>query len=290
MKYIFFFSLILLFLTSCKQKTEEKHIAKQKKDSIKVFTKLSALKNTYIGFNSQSAINKIAKIENEYFNNRKKTISQYYGTAWRGNAETNFENDNNKSVYDQYVSQLIKERQIKPDSMHCTIYAIKALQAGLGESFAKLENHHKIIWKNREYAGWSVAYILTKYFDWRAILILSKKSPEYTLCIKNFKRDKKYHVYKQPDIPIEKVLDFDDDKRQIDSLLSLQEFGWGFSHQGWHTWITRYNKLKECNWEGTPSTKYTSKNAKPLFIKTKFTEFYDYDSHVIVFPPKRESL
>ena len=171
--------------------------------------------------------------------------------------------------------------------MHCTIYAIASLKAGLGKDFTKLEKEHKQIWKDREYAGWSVAYILTKHFNWNAYLIISKKSSEYKQCIKNYKKDKKYHVWKQPNIPIKKMFDFDNEKQKIDSLLSLNEYGWGFSEQGWHTWITRFNALKECNWAGAPSKKYNVNGEKPLFLATKFTNFYDYNSHVVVFPPKQ---
>ncbi len=255
-----------------------------KKDTYKIFTPLSTTKNNCIGFNSTKAINKVAEIENEYFNNYKKSVSKYYGTVWAKNAKQNFINDS-MSVFDDYKKE---SKKLKTNKMHCTIYGMKALKAGLGSNFLEFEKRHKKIWKNKGYAGWSVAYILTKYYNWKAILILSKKSPEYALCIKNFKKDKKYHVYKQPDIPIEKVFDFDDDKKQIENLLKLHEFGWGFSYQGWHTWITRYDKLKECNWAGSPSIKYTNKTAKPLFIKTKFIEFYDYESHVIVFPPRKK--
>lgn len=60
-----------------------------------------------------------------------------------------------------------------------------------------------------------------------------------------------------------------------------------FSDQGWHTWITRFNDLKECNWSGAPSQKFNIGNNSPLFLETKFTEYYDYNSHIIVFPPKK---
>ena len=91
-------------------------------------------------------------------------------------------------------------------------------------------------------------------------------------------------MWKQPNIPIEKVLDFDEEQIQIDSLLNQNEFGWGFSYQGWHTWLTRFNKLKECNWAGSPFHQYSN---MPLFYETKFTHYYAYNSHIVVFPPKK---
>lgn len=277
-------------LTSCnlshdKEKNSIVSKTQQPKDTFVIYTKPSKLENTYKAFNSPNAINKLAAIENEYFNNYKKSESKYYGTAWYKNAiNTNRDSTN---IFENYKQNMLA-KNIKIDSMHCTIYAIEALQAGFGSDFSKVKEHHKRIWKNREYAGWSIAYILTKQYNWKAYLMLSKNSEEYNACNRNFKKDRKYHVYKQPNIPIEKIFDFDTDKKQIDSLLNQHEFGWGFSEQGWHTWVTRFNQLKECNWAGSPSSKYDNAGNKALFIKTKFTEFYDYNSHIIVFPPRKE--
>ena len=50
------------------------------------------------------------------------------------------------------------------------------------------------------------------------------------------------------------ILDKDDEK--INELLSQNEFGWGFSNQGIHNWITRFTTLKECMWDGAPCKKY----------------------------------
>ena len=135
-----------------------------------------------------------------------------------------------------------------------------------------------------------MAYILTKHYNWKAYLFISKDSNEYDACVSNYKKDKKYHVWKQPNIPLENIFDIDDDTDAITSLLSLNEFGWGFSDQGWHTWITRFNDLKECNWNGAPAQKYDLENNAPLFLKTKFSEYYDYSSHIIVFPPKESEV
>ncbi len=109
--------------------------------------------------------------------------------------------------------------------MHCTIYAIKALEAGMDTNFIELEKYHKQIWKGREHAGWSVGYILCKYFDWTAYLIVSEYSEEYKRCMRKFNNEKKYYVWRQPDIPIKAVFDMDKDKLKIDSILKLNEFG-----------------------------------------------------------------
>lgn len=276
----------LLIMTSCNFENKKSELIKKKVIKHKVYTKLSSLENSYLGFNSQKAVNKIATIENDYFNAyHNNGYSNYYGTVWSESATQNLTKDS-ITIFNEYKS---KVKAKKLDSMHCTIYAVKALKAGLDSNYVTLDKAHKRIWKDREYAGWSVAYILTKYFNWTAYLIISENSEEYTACINNFNNDKKYHVWKQPNIPIKQVLNFDKNKKEIENLLKLHEFGWGFSNQGWHTWITRFNTLKECNWSGAPSKKLSNYNTSPLFLKTKFTEYTDYDSHIIAFPPKNEN-
>jgi hypothetical protein len=254
------------------------------KDS--VYTPYSNEKNTYTGFSSPNAINAIAKIENDYFNNYKKNVSKYYGTIWYHSAFMNVDSISGKSQWDNYTEEM-KLLKIKPDSFHCTIYAIKALEVGMGNDFEKLVKLHKQHWGNREFAGWSVAYLLTTYFDWKAYLILDEYAPEFKQCSNNFKNRKCYDVWRQPDIKIEKMYVLDQDNQSIDSILNQNEFGWGFSNQGIHTWITRFNTLKECRWEGAPSIKYDyCENCCPLFKIHYFLEFKDYGSHVIVFPTK----
>ncbi len=256
-------------------------------DSFKIFTQLSKHANVYLGFNSPKAINRIAEIENDYFNDYNLSYSKYYGTQWYNSMGQIILPKDSITLFERYVEE---NKNIKLDSMHCTIYAVKALEAGFGEEFNAIKNHHKDIWKNREYAGWSLGYILTKFYNWKAYLFISKDSDEYNTCLKNYKKDKKYHVWKQPNIPVEKLLDVDDDKDKIERLLKENEFGWGFSNQGWHTWITRFNYLKECNWLGAPSKKYDAAYNKPLFLKTEFINYFDYNSHIIIFPPKNNNL
>ena len=286
------YSILILFLSYCSPNSAKKPVAidvkAQVKDTFKIFTQRSNQKNTSQGFNSPNAINKIASIENEYFNAYQNSQSKYYGTQWYQKANETITVPDSVTLFDKY-KQSILERAVKPDSMHCTIYAIEALKAGFGNEFKQIEKHHKQIWKKREYAGWSIAYILTEKYNWKAYLVLSNQSKEYKACLRNYKKDGKYHVWYQPDIKIEKVFNIDKDKIAIDSLLSMNEFGWGFSEQGWHTWITRHKQLKECNWLGVPAKMYNN-GEKPLFISTKFTEFTDYNSHIIVFPPKIKEL
>ncbi|HBS85145.1 MAG: hypothetical protein A2W91_01535 [Bacteroidetes bacterium GWF2_38_335] len=254
-----------------------------KKDTFVIYTLPSRLENTYLGFNSPLAINRIAEIENEYFNNYKKCCSKYYGTMWYESLSSDI---NNGNLFENYKKELLKRNE-KPDSMHCTIYAIEALKVGLDTNFSVFEKHHQQIWNNREYAGWSVAYILTTKFNWKAYLIISEGSNEYNSCLRNFSIDGTYHVWKQPSIPLKKILHTYNDKEEIDSLLKSNEFGWGFSDQGYHTWITRFDELKECNWVGTPSAKFDNGFNSILFLSTKFSDYFCYTSHVIVFPQKK---
>ncbi len=249
-----------------------------------IYTSKSQEENTYQGFDSPKAINAIAKMENQYFNNfERNRMSPYYGTVWRENAEKiSYQNDT--TIYQDYRINL----QGEADSLHCTLYAYEALKAGLDATiFEELETHHKRIWKDREIAGWSVGYILIKYFNWKAYLFLDPNSHEYNHCIQAYQKNKVYPVWKQPQIPLEKMYIIGQDNSSITALLEQHEFSWGFSDQGYHTWITRFTDLKECNWAGAPTQKYNDVYAAPLFKKTSFLNYHDYQSHIIVVPPKK---
>ncbi|MFI8606465.1 hypothetical protein ACIGCP_18505 [Cellulophaga baltica] len=281
---IYFLLAFALLCNTCKEVVKEPvNITTEKEDGFRVFTAPSQLRNEYSNFNSVDAVNKIAEIENEYFNSYPTVGSIYYGTQWYADLEQRTIEKDSISVFQKYG---LEKNNIKLDSMHCTIYAVKALESGFGAEFETIKERHKAIWSNREYAGWSLGYILTKFYHWKAYLIISKNSEEYISCLSNFKKDKKYHVWKQPNIPLEGVFDVDEDMSEIQQLLNANEFGWGFSDQGWHTWITRFDSLKECNWWGAPIKKYDEENNKPLFLKTKFSNYRDYYSHVVIFPPK----
>jgi len=290
--YRFVFVFTLPFLASCspvgagKESIPITIVESPTNDTIHIYTDTSSLKNTYAGFSSPKAINRVAEIENEYFNNYNSSYSKYYGTMWAEYTSTTILNDS-ISVLDGYKS-LITKRGEKADSMHCTIYAFEALKAGLDTNYQRLEDIHHNVYNGHEHAGWSVGYVLVKYFGWEAYLVLSRHSYEYQRCMKGWKK-KVYPVWKQPDIPLSGKFDFENDSQDIDSLLNLHEFGWGFSEQGWHTWITRFNELKECDWGGSPSRHYDPDEEGILFKVTKFTEYFDYNSHILIFPPKRDA-
>ena len=281
--------LLILVLVGCVDSIENTEklsheISGTSNDTPKIYTLFSSNTCSSIHFNAPKAINHLAHLENEYFNQRINGLSKYYGTEWRINNEDSYLEDDSLSIFERYNFELAKNG-IKADSLHCTLYALEGLKAGMDSLYPKLVDEHRKVWRDREFAGWSVAHLLTKHFGWKAYLFISPYSEEYESCVRNYNQKKEYNVWKQPNIPIENLYDVTTQYSQIDSLLHHYEFGWGFSYQGWHTWITRYDTLKECNWLGTPSIQFEDSLDQPLFFKTKFTEYYDYSSHIIVFPP-----
>ncbi len=117
--------------------------------------------------------------------------------------------------------------QQKSDSLHCTIYAVKALEAGLENKFARLEHLHDKQWGQREHAGWSIGYLLVTQMNWKAYLIIDRESEEFAQCLQSFKRAKTYPVWKQPDIPLTDLFIRGEQDQQIQKLLHRNEFGWG---------------------------------------------------------------
>ncbi|MFK7920454.1 MAG: hypothetical protein AB8H47_00780 [Bacteroidia bacterium] len=234
--------------------------------------------NSYLSFDSPKAINAIVEMENQYFAAFDDSVSPFYGTLWREYLEAD---SIGKAKYERY-RRLVNEAA---DSMHCTIYAVKALEAGMGDDFEKLEKSHRQIWGNREHAGWSIGYLLVRDWGWKAYLIIDAKSPEFEHCQNAFNARKVYPVWRQPDIPLEAMYIRGEQDSLISALLSQHEFGWGFSDQGYHTWITRFETLKECNWLGAPGAEFAYPATKPLFLRTAFLDYHDYYSHVLIVPP-----
>jgi hypothetical protein len=235
-------------------------------------------------FDSQKAIRHIRQLEKEWKLDHQNGASRYAGTEWlKAAATTEWLADS--SIYDHYRNRLPDSLRICP--LDWTHYAIEALRAGLGETdFAKMDSLHEKIWGKREYAGWSVAYLLTKHFGWTAIAAVYPYSEEFDQVKRTFIQKKAYPVWRQPDITLEALYELPLQANSLNKILKTEAFGWGFSIQGWHTWITHYDELWECNWWGSPSTLYEETGTKPLFIHTQLTEFTDYDSHVICFPPQ----
>jgi hypothetical protein len=273
---------LILLCASCGPavSNQTSHIPETEPDTI-VYTIYSQLPNHNVNFNSPAAINRIAQIENEHFRKTESGTSPYYGTVWREWAELDSSASENGSLFDQYLARVGG----KADSMHCTIYAVEGLKAGLGEHFATLEKSHLRVWKEHEHAGWSIAWLLVKEWNWKAYLVLDSNSAEFTQCERAFRRKGAYPVWKQPDIPLEALYIRGKDDSLIVKVLDKNEFGWGFSHQGIHTWITRFRQLKECVWAGAPGREYDLFEI-PLFSETPFLNYYAYGSHVLVFPPK----
>lgn len=283
MKWIGLGAIIICLIACTKGQTAASDSAPILSQDTTIYTEYSQLDNLYEGFHSPNAINQIADIENTHFRQYKDRVSPYYGTEWRTYMEGDFALDSVTNSYQLYLNRLGQQA----DSMHCTIYAVKALEAGMGSArFAELEASHQRIWGSREHAGWSIGHLLVKEWGWKAYLILDSTSNEFDHASCSFRRHQSYPVWRQPDIPLEQRLILGKDDSTIATLLNQHEFGWGFSEQGIHTWITRFDVLKECNWLGAPNKAFAF-NALPLFLKTPFLEYRDYASHVVIFPPKR---
>ncbi|MEO0473481.1 MAG: hypothetical protein AAF206_27965 [Bacteroidota bacterium] len=235
--------------------------------------------NPYQNFDAPAALNAIAAIENRHFWQYKDSLSPYYGTIWREEVDT---------ITWLRFAEAVAMQGERPDSMHCTIYAVRALKAGLGDEWDRLDSLHRVHWGKREHAGWSIGYLLTRYYGWKAWLVIDSTSREFAQCKKSFARQKDYPVWRQPDIPLEDMYIKGKDDAEIETLLANQTFGWGFSYQGIHTWITRFGALKECNWVGAPAREFEAAwGYSPLFIRTPFLDYNAYLSHVVIFPPKK---
>jgi hypothetical protein len=234
-------------------------------------------------FVSKKAIERSNELVLEYSKGYHNNVSRLVGNVWLSSVKKS-----NIAVYNDYIKELKKD-SLKPKVMHCTIYAEACLKAGFSSSdFKKLKMYHKEIWDNKGFAGWSVAHLLTEKFGWKAYAFIRKGAKDYNHYLHFFKNKKEYPVWKQPNIKIEKFFILGKDDLEIKNLLSKFEFGWGFSKDGIHTWITNYTDLKECHWDGPPAKKYNPNNYLPfLYETTPFLEFYDYNIHLLVFPPKR---
>ena len=158
--------LCFLCLGSCNRTGE----AKKRPGSRFIQTPYSTQPNTYNQFNSVMAINRLADINNSYFNDKLNGHSHYYGTEWREAI--------GEETYTAYAKAILANGK-EPDSMHCTIYAVEGLMAGLPEGIkGQLMTAHRRQYGAREYAGWSLGYLLVRHFDWSAYLIIDKHAAE----------------------------------------------------------------------------------------------------------------
>jgi hypothetical protein len=278
------FLLMALLMLACKSANPVRVEPETAEPSAPVeFDTLSTTSSRSQSFDTQAAINALVEMENTHFTLFKNGLSPYYGTAWREHAESQFEEKISENNYTDYASKLGTDA----DSLHCTLYAMVGLKAGLGDDFNSFDSLHTHQYNGHEHAGWSVGRILVDEYGWSAYLIVDHVigSPDYVTCIKNYEQSQVYDVWRQKDIALENMYIRGQDDSLITDLLSKHEFGWGFSDQGFHTWVTRYESLKECNWLGAPSEEFDTFFAQ-LFIKTPFLDYYDYHSHVVVFPPE----
>lgn len=282
MRSLFFLLPILCILFGCSSPQSNASIEE------KELTPNPPRVSPYANFNSVAALDRAEAYEQEYTENYRTGASVAFGRVWADAAMLDTLPNGKTTQFDLYRKEMEDQGKTR-DSLDCTLYAQELLRVGLGpDQYQKLDSLHREIWGDREYAGWSVGYLLTQHFGWRAWLFIDTVSAEFNKCTKQFKKDGSYPVWHQPNIPLEAMWTVGSEDERIDSLLANEEFGWGFSEQGIHTWVVNYRDLKECNWAGAPGFKYDIPGAKPLFITTPFERFHDYNSHVVVFPPKKQ--
>lgn len=286
MKLALYFLLLFCLLFACREEEQTPNNGSLPVADTAVFTAYSQGPNLYEGFDAPRAINALASMENRYFRQYEEGISPWYGTEWRSGAE--MDSTGGQSAWARFAEASLAAGE-RPDSMHCTIYAVRALEAGMGTAFIDLEAEHQKIYGSHEHAGWSIGNILVRKFGWEAYLLIDSNSREFRNVTTAFAKHKSYPVWRQPDIPLKALFVRGQNDSTFYELLRQNEFGWGFSHQGIHTWITRFDQLKECNWLGAPCREFAADPEfmqADLFKVTPFQDYYDYASHVVVFPPK----
>lgn len=137
-------SILLCFLcgiVACRSPKEETKIISVSAGKVP-FAQLSQGLSPYLNFDSPKAINTIVEMENQYFAAFDDSVSPFYGTIWREYLEAD---SIGRTRFERYRRLVNKAA----DSMHCTIYAVKTLEAGMGEDFEKLEKSHRQIWEER---------------------------------------------------------------------------------------------------------------------------------------------
>jgi len=234
-------------------------------------------------FDSKKAIERSDELVKEYLIGYFRNVSRLVGRVWLDFSKEISMSE--RTVYVDYKSELEKD-SLKMRRMDCTIYAEDCLKAGFDEDgFRRLKKLHNEIYRGKGFAGWSISYLLTEFFGWKAYAFIKPGAKDYQHYLNHFKNDKEYPVWRQPDTKIEEYYFLGEDNDNIEQLLSENEFGWGFSEDGIHTWITNFEDLKECHWDGPPAEKYNPDKSYPLlFETTRFIEFEDYDVHLVVFP------
>ena len=249
-----------------------------------LFSHDQQINENIVNFNSEAALNKSQQIVYEYFKDYSGSVSRYVGKVWLESISKQ-QNIRDITVFEDYLNEL-QRKNLKNIRMDCTIYAEECLRAGFKkDTFNLLKKYHNEIWQGKGFAGWSVAYLLTNEFGWKAYAFINPGAINYNHYTTHFINGE-YPVWMQPNTQIIGYFILGEDNEKIESLLSEQEFGWGFSEDGVHTLITNFTDLKECHWDGPPAEKYNRNNSFPvLFETTRFVEFEDYDVHLVVFPP-----
>ena len=237
-------------------------------------------------FDSAKSNSRIATIERTFFTNYEGGVSPWYGRVWRDEFAKKHQFQNTEMTVWQHFQQTLAAHDMTPQRLDCTLYANEILKAGMSKNdYRRLWAEHRKIWGPSGLSGWSVGHLLTEKFGWRAVAVIHTDALDYGYYMSFFQKKHEYPVWRQPNIEIEKYFISGRDDDEIETLLSQQAFGWGFSEGGIHTWITSGTDLKECHFDSGPMKQYDTSNPYKLLETTRFIEYRDYNVHLIVFPP-----
>ena len=229
---------------------------------------------------------RIADIDRTFFLNYESGVSPWYGRVWRDEFAKKNQYPNSEMTVWQHFRQTLAENDLMPQRLDCTLYANEILKAGMSKNdYRRLWAEHRKIWGPSGLSGWSVGHLLTEKFGWRAYAVIHPEAPDYSYYMSYFQKKHEYPVWRQPNIRIEKYFISGQDVKAIEGLLTKHPFGWGFSEGGIHTWIVTGTDLKECHFDSGPMKRYDANNPHRLLETTPFTQFHDYNVHLIVFPP-----
>jgi len=239
----------------------------------------------YIDFDSEAAIEQSFKIIDEYWDDYNNQVSRYVGKVWFEEISKQ-QYLGNVSWHDDYIEELVHcnlQNMVIDDMSYC----ILLLKTGMGQQdFANFVEYYYAFSSSDSFTVYDVGYLLVNRFGWKAYAFISPEAKDFSYYLNSFKYKKEYPIQNQPSIKIEKYYTLGEDDNEIEIFLSNYDFGFGFSENGIHNWITNYNDLLECHSNGSPSKKYHLEITLPnLFETTPLIEYDDHDVHILFIPP-----
>ncbi len=240
-------------------------------------------------FDDNRAAARIREIADAFYPNYDAGLCPYYGRIWKDEYATKQTFGDTGTTVWRHYTEALAAAGLSPERLDCTLYAKEILKAGLHRrDYRRLWREHHKIWKDDGFSGWSVGYLLTEKFGWRAYAVIDPEAPDYAYYTSFFENRNEYPVWRQPNIPIAGYFIAGRDDSAIEALLRRHPFGWGFSEGGIHTWITQGTDLRECHFDSGPSRRYDADKPYRLLESTRFIRFNDYNVHLVVFPPEAD--